>query len=52
LEGGSVFQGTVFRITTSGELTTLYDFCSQNGCSGFPRISAISRARWVNGIFA
>jgi len=25
--------GTVFRITTSGALTTLYNFCSQTGCS-------------------
>lgn len=25
--------GTVFRITSNGELTTLYNFCSQNNCS-------------------
>src|ERR1700691_947849 len=27
--GGSTGAGTVFKITTSGELTTLYHFCSQ-----------------------
>ena len=25
--------GTVFKITTTGMLTTLYLFCSQNGCT-------------------
>jgi uncharacterized repeat protein (TIGR03803 family) len=25
--------GTIFQITTSGALTTLYSFCSQSGCS-------------------
>src|SRR5260370_22190593 len=25
--------GTVFKITPSGTLTTLYSFCSQNGCA-------------------
>jgi uncharacterized repeat protein (TIGR03803 family) len=25
--------GTIFRITTSGTLTTLYELCSQNGCA-------------------
>jgi uncharacterized repeat protein (TIGR03803 family) len=30
---GSVDNGgTAFKITTSGELTTLYNFCSQSGC--------------------
>ena len=24
--------GTIFRITTAGKLTTLYNFCSQSGC--------------------
>lgn len=24
--------GTIFRITTSGQLTTLYSFCTQSGC--------------------
>jgi uncharacterized repeat protein (TIGR03803 family) len=31
--GGASDGGTVFRITPSGELTTLYNFCSQNGCT-------------------
>ena len=29
--GGANNQGTVFKITPSGELTTLYSFCSQGG---------------------
>ncbi|HUI83547.1 MAG TPA: choice-of-anchor tandem repeat GloVer-containing protein [Candidatus Binatia bacterium] len=34
--GGGVFPpmvGTVFRITPAGALTTLYNFCSQSGCT-------------------
>ena len=33
-EGGATFYpgGTVFKITPSGTLTTLYSFCSQSGC--------------------
>ncbi len=30
--GGSHNHGTVFRITPTGTLTTLYSFCSQSGC--------------------
>jgi len=30
--GGAANSGTVFRITPSGTLTTLYSFCSQSGC--------------------
>ena len=30
--GGANGVGTVFKITTSGTLTTLYSFCSQSGC--------------------
>jgi uncharacterized repeat protein (TIGR03803 family) len=30
--GGAYYEGTVFKITTSGTLTTLYSFCSQRGC--------------------
>ena len=26
-------DGTVFKITPSGTLTTLYSFCSQSGCT-------------------
>jgi len=31
--GGANNRGTVFSITTSGTLTTLYSFCSQDGCA-------------------
>jgi len=31
--GGANKQGTVFRITPSGTLTTLYSFCSESGCT-------------------
>jgi uncharacterized repeat protein (TIGR03803 family) len=27
------YQGTIFKITPSGTLTTLYNFCSQSGCA-------------------
>ena len=30
---GFLGAGTVFRISPSGELTTLYSFCSQSGCA-------------------
>jgi uncharacterized repeat protein (TIGR03803 family) len=31
--GGAFRNGTVFKITASGTLTTLYSFCSQSGCT-------------------
>ena len=31
--GGAYSEGTVFKITPSGTLTTLYSFCSQSGCT-------------------
>jgi uncharacterized repeat protein (TIGR03803 family) len=31
--GGSSYRGTVFEITSNGELTTLYSFCSQPNCT-------------------
>jgi uncharacterized repeat protein (TIGR03803 family) len=31
--GGASYLGTVFKITASGTLTTLYNFCSQSGCT-------------------
>ncbi|HKU28228.1 MAG TPA: choice-of-anchor tandem repeat GloVer-containing protein [Candidatus Sulfotelmatobacter sp.] len=31
--GSSGCNGTVFSLTTSGKLTTLYDFCALSGCS-------------------
>jgi uncharacterized repeat protein (TIGR03803 family)/YVTN family beta-propeller protein len=33
LAGGSDGLGTVFEITPAGQLTTLYSFCSQPGCT-------------------
>jgi len=30
--GGAYNQGTIFKITPSGTLTTLYSFCAQSGC--------------------
>lgn len=37
--GGSLTYGTFFTITSSGNLTTLYNFCSQQYCAdgGFPQ---------------
>lgn len=32
-EGGANGAGTVFKITAGGTLTTLYNFCSQTGCT-------------------
>jgi uncharacterized repeat protein (TIGR03803 family) len=32
-DGGANSDGTVFKITPSGTLTTLYSFCSQSGCT-------------------
>jgi uncharacterized repeat protein (TIGR03803 family) len=31
--GGTHEQGTIFKITPSGKLTILYDFCSESGCA-------------------
>ena len=31
--GTSLYAGTIFKITPSGTLTTLYSFCSQSNCS-------------------
>src|SRR5580700_6700851 len=33
LEGGANNGGTIFKITPSGTLTTLYSFCPQSGCT-------------------
>jgi uncharacterized repeat protein (TIGR03803 family) len=33
VEGGTIGAGTVFKITPTGTLTTLYSFCSQTNCS-------------------
>jgi uncharacterized protein (TIGR03437 family) len=38
-----VFHGTIFKLTLSGTLATLYTFCSQTGCSdgGNPAVGVI-----------
>jgi uncharacterized repeat protein (TIGR03803 family) len=33
VDGGTNGDGSVFKITSSGTLTTLYSFCSQSGCA-------------------
>jgi len=33
LRGGTTGYGTVFKITLGGALTTLYSFCSEDGCA-------------------
>src|SRR5712691_1268730 len=33
VQGGANNQGTVFRISAGGDLTTVYSFCSQTNCS-------------------
>ncbi len=32
VSGGAYGDGTIFKLTTSGKLTTLYNVCSQSGC--------------------
>ncbi len=49
--GGANGGGTVFRVTTGGELTTLYSFCAQTGCPDgkWPEYSGLVQAS--NGNF-
>ncbi len=48
--GGVHGGGTIFRITPSGKLTTVYNFCSQSGCTdGGSPYSAFLQA--ANGNF-
>jgi len=48
--GGANGGGTVFRVTPSGALTTLYSFCSQSGCTdGTNPLAALIQA--TNGAF-
>ncbi len=48
--GGAHGGGTIFKITLSGTLTTLYSFCSQNGCAdGYSPNSGLVQA--TNGNF-
>ena len=48
--GGTNFAGTVFRITASKTLTTIYNFCSQSGCADgrYPEAGLVQAA---NGDF-
>jgi uncharacterized repeat protein (TIGR03803 family) len=43
LGGGTGASGTVFKITSSGTLTTLYSFCSQSNCTdgAFPEAGLV-----------
>jgi uncharacterized repeat protein (TIGR03803 family) len=48
--GGTYAEGTIFKITASGTLTTLYNFCSQTGCpDGFQPYAPLFQA--TNGNF-
>src|SRR5579862_8557032 len=38
--GGANSEGTVFKITTAGTLTTLYNFCSQVSCTDGDQVAA------------
>jgi uncharacterized repeat protein (TIGR03803 family) len=43
--GGSYGYGTVFKITLSGTLTTLYSFCSQSNCTdGYSPVTGLVQA--------
>lgn len=44
--GGTYTGGTVFKITSTGTLTTLYNFCSQSNCSdgAYPEAALIQAA--------
>src|SRR5437764_9453628 len=49
-QGGAHLEGTAFKITSAGDFTSLYDFCSLPGCGdgGFPAAGLVQRA---NGEF-
>ena len=48
--GANGDAGTVFKITPSGTLTTLYSFCSQSGCTdGADPVAGLVQA--TNGDF-
>jgi uncharacterized repeat protein (TIGR03803 family) len=48
--GGANGDGTVFKITAAGKLTTLYNFCSQPGCADGSRPFA-GLVQGTNGAF-
>src|ERR1022692_4521184 len=44
-EGGASNDGTIFKITSRGTLTTLYSFCSRSGCTdGFEPYAGLVQA--------
>ncbi len=49
--GGANDRGTLFKITPTGTLTTLYSFCSQSGCTdgSYPQYAALAEA--PDGVF-
>jgi uncharacterized repeat protein (TIGR03803 family) len=48
--GGSTNSGTIYRITPTGRLTTLYSFCTQSGCAdGYSPVGGLVQA--TNGEF-
>jgi uncharacterized repeat protein (TIGR03803 family) len=49
-ENGITGCGTIFRITPGGKLTTLYSFCSQNGCTD-GKIPGAGLVQGTNGNF-
>jgi uncharacterized repeat protein (TIGR03803 family) len=49
-QGGTNNDGTIFKITSSGALTTLHSFCSQGGCAdGVTPVAGLVQA--TNGNF-
>jgi uncharacterized repeat protein (TIGR03803 family) len=45
VHGGAYSGGTIFKITPSGTLTTLYNFCSQIGCAdGYYPVAGLIQA--------
>ena len=49
--GPTAYGGTIFKITPSGTLTTLYSFCSQSGCARTAQLPAAGLIQDTNGTF-
>ena len=49
-DGGANGAGTVFRITPSGALTTLYSFCSQTGTTSYGAYICLDGAEPIAGL--
>ena len=41
--GGANSAGTIFKITPAGQLTTLYNFCSQTGCADGQQVASLTQ---------